>query len=132
VKRNKQSRRFFIKSSLTAAILGIVILWDKMVSTHKRTKTKEYVDIPFNLKKKITFGDDFIIINRNSKTKVLSARCTHLGCRINQTNGESLLCPCHGSEFDLDGNVIVGPAIVPLEEIDFEIDKELKIIRMLV
>ena len=26
-------------------------------------------------------------------------------------------CPCHGSRFDLDGNVLGGPAKLPLEKI---------------
>ena len=44
-----------------------------------------------------------------------SAQCTHLGCSVGapSANGTSV-CPCHGSEFDGNGNVVVGPATAPL------------------
>jgi Rieske Fe-S protein len=44
-----------------------------------------------------------------------SAICTHQGCTIGAPNGSGTsTCPCHGSEFDGNGNVIVGPATAPL------------------
>jgi Rieske Fe-S protein len=45
----------------------------------------------------------------------LSLVCTHQGCAINyQEANQVLFCPCHGSEFDLNGNVLRGPAAIPL------------------
>lgn len=47
-----------------------------------------------------------------------SAVCTHLGCIVHFNQAEQTWnCPCHGSQFDLDGNVIAGPANSPLKEI---------------
>ncbi len=41
----------------------------------------------------------------------MSAICTHLGCITNWKSDESVIvCPCHGSKFDTQGNVIAGPA----------------------
>ncbi len=39
----------------------------------------------------------------------LIAVCTHLGC-LPRPERKSLVCPCHGSRFALDGQVISGPA----------------------
>jgi nitrite reductase/ring-hydroxylating ferredoxin subunit len=46
----------------------------------------------------------------------VSLRCTHLGCLLRFNSAErSWDCPCHGSRFDVDGNVLEGPATKPLE-----------------
>jgi cytochrome b6-f complex iron-sulfur subunit len=39
----------------------------------------------------------------------ISAICTHLGCTVRQ-GGPGFACPCHGSEYDKNGNVVQGPA----------------------
>jgi nitrite reductase/ring-hydroxylating ferredoxin subunit len=45
----------------------------------------------------------------------LNNRCTHLGCQpaLDPKSGE-LRCPCHGSRFNLQGQVLHGPAVKPL------------------
>jgi nitrite reductase/ring-hydroxylating ferredoxin subunit len=46
----------------------------------------------------------------------VSLRCTHLGCLVRFNAAErSWDCPCHGSRFDIDGSVLEGPAVHPLE-----------------
>lgn len=41
--------------------------------------------------------------------------CTHLGCQPAwDSKNELLVCPCHGSRFNLKGEVLKGPAIRPL------------------
>jgi cytochrome b6-f complex iron-sulfur subunit len=42
--------------------------------------------------------------------------CTHRGCLVELDNEEQIyVCPCHGSEFRLDGTVLRGPAKEPLK-----------------
>ena len=52
--------------------------------------------------------------------RALGARCTHLGCRV-RPGKHSLRCPCHGAVFDLEGNVIRGPAKKPLSRYELEV-----------
>lgn len=52
----------------------------------------------------------------DGQTHAVSARCTHLGCIVAWNAAEtSWDCPCHGSRFDVDGAVLQGPAVQPLE-----------------
>lgn len=46
----------------------------------------------------------------------VSLVCTHLGCHVTWNPAErSWDCPCHGSRFDVDGAVLHGPALRPLD-----------------
>jgi Rieske Fe-S protein len=79
---------------------------------------------------------------------IISNRCTHVGCPTqangpqgpilgkptihkHTTNGPVEFvpvipagygCPCHGSQFDVEGNRTAGPAVRALDRYDFEID----------
>ena len=53
----------------------------------------------------------FIVRAKEGYFYALSATCTHLGCIANWKAEEGIVaCPCHGSKFDREGNVIAGPA----------------------
>lgn len=42
---------------------------------------------------------------------MLSARCSHMGCELEWNPDEkSWDCPCHGSRFDVDGNLLDNPS----------------------
>lgn len=42
--------------------------------------------------------------------------CTHLGCTFPwNANDQQFQCPCHGSLYDPEGNVVRGPAPLPLK-----------------
>lgn len=43
----------------------------------------------------------------------LSTECTHRGCEV-EPFPDRLVCPCHGSEYDLEGRVLQGPAELAL------------------
>jgi menaquinol-cytochrome c reductase iron-sulfur subunit len=47
---------------------------------------------------------------------VFSPICTHLGCGYRWDETErKFLCPCHGSSYDVNGQVLGGPAPRPLD-----------------
>lgn len=43
----------------------------------------------------------------------LESTCSHRGCEVKKLR-TMFECPCHGSEYDLQGNVLRGPAPEPL------------------
>ena len=56
---------------------------------------------------------------------VYSATCTHTGCEVSGWNSDAvrLVCPCHGSEFDVAdaARVVNGPAPKPLAMLKVEL-----------
>lgn len=56
----------------------------------------------------------FHVTNTDSGLLALYAVCTHLGC-LPRWETDKFQCPCHGSQFALDGGYITGPAPRPLD-----------------
>lgn len=52
----------------------------------------------------------------DGQVTVFSPMCTHLGCGYHWAEGEQKFkCPCHGSVYDVTGQVVAGPAPRPLD-----------------
>ena len=48
--------------------------------------------------------------------KLEKKRCKHLGCALEYNHiDQTYECPCHGSKYDKDGNIIDTPTQKPLE-----------------
>ncbi len=66
--------------------------------------------------------DGVIIWRSRDSLSVFSSHCTHLGCILKFDRNEGIFeCPCHGSRFSIDGNVIHGPAKKPLRKLDYTV-----------
>jgi len=53
--------------------------------------------------------------DEQGKVHAVSAVCTHMGCLVGwNATDRTWDCPCHGSRFELSGQVIHGPATAPL------------------
>lgn len=62
-------------------------------------------------------GNPFFVIARDANgIYAVSRICTHQGCTVNvaPSAAATFNCPCHGSQFDVNGNVLRGPAARPL------------------
>lgn len=68
-------------------------------------------------------GKDFILTRTNDGIAALSTFCTHRRNRLALENGV-ISCPVHGSEFDLDGKPLNGPATRPLAWYAVNVDED--------
>lgn len=92
-----------------------------------KVKKDNYITVPLSslpYKGAYLIKDKYTgIIKDDNGIKVFSISCTHLGCVLNVEN-DKFICPCHGSMFDLSGNVLKGPALKPLKQLEYKIEKE--------
>lgn len=124
-KQMKQfSRRIFLKTGASAIGFFFVFLWGKISLKHQKFLAKGTIVLPLNKNREVSFENDFLIVNKNETPTVFSSHCTHLGCTINKMEEGRLVCPCHGSEFDLEGHALKGPAYRPLKKIEAKISSD--------
>lgn len=118
-------RKFFRRIGL-GIFASSAILAYKGLSRQKLLHDNNTIIISENILKDQQFIEGIFVRLINGKPKFLSAKCTHLGCQINQLKNDELLCPCHGSSYDMSGKVLNGPAQRNLNWLDFEYDAEKK------
>lgn len=72
-----------------------------------------------------------LVVLRAGPAKVIAfdARCPHLGCAVRGAQN-LFLCPCHGSLFDLDGSVKLGPATRALTGLPVSFDGTTVVVRI--
>ena len=73
----------------------------------------------------ITLGTKKVMIARTTATDfiTMTAICTHAGCTVRFALAASQMqCPCHGSKYNLDGTVAVGPALIALKQFTNDFD----------
>jgi Rieske Fe-S protein len=59
---------------------------------------------------------------------ITSTECTHQGCEVNR-DSIGWTCPCHGSQFTLEGDVRRGPAQDPLPMYDYVVSGDVLTIK---
>ena len=127
----------FIGISLTIPFAGYVI------SPALRRRKKEWTAVakvdelpigePQDLEHTVTLKDGWhetkstkglwAIKHSNNQITVFSPICPHLGCGYRWDGLDRLFkCPCHGSIYDIDGNVKGGPAPRPLDVLPTKIE----------
>lgn len=85
------------------------------------TETDSIDDVRNGEGRIIRQGAKLVAVYKDEKglAKAVSATCTHLGCTVAWNKAEKTWdCPCHGSRFELDGSVIQGPAVKPLQSVE--------------
>lgn len=134
VQSGQSARRSFLSFLIGLFSLGVIggagkvlfqYIWPPKKLTGLETEGGNKVlniplsEIEVNSSKKVRFaGGTYIVVRTENGVFALSAVCTHLGCLVNwEADAREIVCPCHAARFDLNGNVIGGPAPKPLQKI---------------
>ena len=133
--RGLLSRRYFLEiiggSAIGVAAAGSMVLTAQFLSPNvllepsmrfKAGRTEDYPpgSVTLNKEQKV-----FIVRAKEGYFYAVSAVCTHLGCIANWKSEDNIIaCPCHGSKFDKEGNVIDGPAPRPLARFSMILDEQ--------
>jgi cytochrome b6-f complex iron-sulfur subunit len=84
-------------------------------------------DLAVNSAKIVRFNKDPVILvhTLSGQFRAFSARCTHLGCivQFHPEGDPHFACNCHGSQFDINGKNIAGPAPAPLTPLRVRIEE---------
>ena len=113
-------RRDFLSRILGLLIflIGGKFIWDFLSFSLKK---RQKLTIPLSkITSKPQVIDGIIVWHEKDSFRVYSSHCTHLGCilKYDEKTG-TFRCPCHGSEFSIDGSVIHGPAKKSLRRLDY-------------
>jgi len=134
-------RRKFVKSCCYTAIgipllasCGSAIYYASVIKTSNRLAIKKTAF--FEIKNGKETARDFVLVKtpemnfpicvHKSKNNTYIAsllKCTHRGCELN-VGGGIYTCPCHGSEFTIEGAVLEGPAEKKLKTFEIASDNE--------
>jgi len=75
-----------------------------------------------------------VLLVRNTENKQISAlnpKCPHQGCIVEwDADEKSLACPCHGSKFDADGELLEGPATKALTSYEVKEEDKLVLVKL--
>ena len=126
----KKTRRNFIRLLNAGAVFLLLFLWNKLTQNHINQENKKEKSLPFNPNKTVSFFENYIVVNQDEKLTVFSSRCTHLGCKIQEIQNGRLVCPCHGSQYNLNGNPVKGPAYKKLKIVDAQVSADSKTIEI--
>ncbi|WP_066295752.1 FAD-dependent oxidoreductase [Bacillus sp. FJAT-29937] len=59
--------------------------------------------------------------DKEGNIHLVNTSCTHMGCETEWNDGDRTWdCPCHGSRYNYDGEVLNGPTKLPLKKIDLQ------------
>ena len=126
---SRLSRRDFLKLARTVILTACGLLGLGGLVRFLDTRTQPDPETDFDVGSADGFADGSrtvltqvpaVLIKDAGGFSALSLICTHLGCTV-ESKPEGFACPCHGSRFDPQGNVMRGPATQPLKALRTEV-----------
>ncbi len=80
-------------------------------------------DIPVGGGKVLPEPEVVVTQPKKGEFAAFTAVCPHQGCLVNEVTADTIVCPCHGSEFSAStGEVLAGPAMTGLDPIAIKVE----------
>lgn len=106
-------------------LLPLLVPWVAMLQRQQQRRKPAAFALPAELPLGLSVAGPVVAHRADDGTvRVWSSRCTHLGCRLDRVVEGVLVCPCHGSRFDADGQVLTGPASRALQPLRVVVDPD--------
>ena len=89
----------------------------------KAKKIEALTELAAGEAKLVKYEGDTLAVYKDDRNGVhaVNSACTHIKCNVSWNSTEqSWDCPCHGSRFNADGELLTGPARKDLEKISVE------------
>ena len=105
---------FLLGELLSRGILALSFVEVVSTSYMKPLSTNEVK--PGEMKQGKVGDKRVLVVNLNGEFHAIGDVCMHMGCSLSNgtLNGENVICPCHGSTYDVrTGSVVRGPAKKP-------------------
>ncbi|MEV5143214.1 Rieske 2Fe-2S domain-containing protein [Streptomyces sp. NPDC052727] len=124
--RSSASRRTLLRGAAAAPVAGLGLAACSAPDGSASAADAPTAPVDLGAESEVAKGgaklyrDHNVVVSRaeDGTLKAYSTICTHAGCPINKLQGTTLICPCHGSEFDaVTGKVVQAPATEPLPEL---------------
>ena len=116
----RQGRRDLLRTLLLAPLLWpLGAMLDRLREQRRPAPLALPAELPQGLS---VSGSAIVHRGADGSVQAWSARCTHLGCRLDRIVDGVVVCPCHGSRFDAAGRVLAGPATRPLQPLRVSAD----------
>jgi Rieske Fe-S protein len=76
-----------------------------------------------------TIGSVWLVKGADGRVAAFSTVCPHLGCPIALAGNSTFHCPCHDSDFKLDGSRMTGPSERGMDSLEVEVKDNLVSVR---
>lgn len=117
VPNDVERRRGALRLLVAAAGAALVAGWGALALHRRRRERPARLTLPVPSEDGVTFHGEVILVRDATGLIALDARCPHLGCTIDRREAGELVCPCHGSRFDVAGARRAGPAAAGLRRL---------------
>jgi len=119
-------RRRFLRWVGGGLLVMLLVFFRSAVKGHRLylKQQQKPLRLPLDLPEGLSFHGKVIVVRDGDEYHVFSARCAHLGCIVDRTDKDTLVCPCHGSRYSLNGRLLQGPATHDLVPLRFRIDSK--------